>query len=115
MKQEVLGRTNRLLSFDTTQTANKTTRPRINLLLRVFVAAGTRFQSRCLATIGGIQIQTHRLMGGIYEVRLSDGFTCQDIHTMFHDDRFRHSKVDKGDTQTHRQHDDLISLPLFFS
>jgi hypothetical protein len=26
----------------------------------------------------------------------------------------RLSKVDKGDTQTHKQHDDLVSLLLFF-
>jgi hypothetical protein len=34
-------------------------------------------------------------MGGIYEA-------------------FRHSKFDVGDTQTHREQDDLISLLLFF-
>jgi hypothetical protein len=32
------------------------------------VAAVTFLLSRCLATIGGMYIQTHRLMGGIYEV-----------------------------------------------
>jgi hypothetical protein len=35
-KQEVLGRINRLLSFDTTWTAEKTTHPTIVLLLRVY-------------------------------------------------------------------------------
>jgi hypothetical protein len=39
-KQEVLGRTNLLLSFDTTRTAYKMTRP-TTLLLRVFIAAVT--------------------------------------------------------------------------
>jgi hypothetical protein len=34
-KQEVLGRTNRPLFFDTTRTAYKTTRPTVLLLLRV--------------------------------------------------------------------------------
>jgi hypothetical protein len=44
------------------------------LLFRVFAVAGTCFQSRSLATIRGINTQTHRLMGGICEVRRSDGF-----------------------------------------
>jgi hypothetical protein len=35
-KQEVLGRTTRLLSFDTTRTAYKTTSPTVLLLLRVY-------------------------------------------------------------------------------
>jgi hypothetical protein len=39
------------------------------LLLHVFVASGTCLPKRCLATIKGINIQTHRLMGGIYEER----------------------------------------------
>jgi hypothetical protein len=66
--QEVLERTNRLLSFDTTWTAQKTTSPTVLLLLRVFVAAVTFLPIRCLATIGGYTYR-HRLMGGIYEVR----------------------------------------------
>jgi hypothetical protein len=37
-------------------------------LFRVFIAAGTCIPSRCLATIWGINMQTHRLTGGIYEV-----------------------------------------------
>jgi hypothetical protein len=44
----------------------------------------------------GIHIQTHRLMGGIYE-------DVVEMHTKFHKDWFRHSKVDNGeftDTQT---------------
>jgi hypothetical protein len=44
-------------------------------------------------------------MGGIYEVRRSD-----DLHTKFHKDWFSHSKVDRGETQTHRQHGDRLSL-----
>jgi hypothetical protein len=35
-KQEVLGRTNSLLSFDTTWTTQKTTRPTVILLLHVY-------------------------------------------------------------------------------
>jgi hypothetical protein len=37
---------------------------------------------------------------------------CYDIHTKLHKDWFRHSKVDKGDTQTHRQQGDIINLKL---
>jgi hypothetical protein len=37
------------------------------------------------------------------------------IHTEFHKDWFRHSKIEVGlHIQTHRQHGDLISLLLFF-
>jgi hypothetical protein len=50
-KQEVPGRTNRLLSFGTTRTAQKTTPPTILLLLRVFVATGTCLLGRCLTPI----------------------------------------------------------------
>jgi hypothetical protein len=44
----------------------------------------------------GIHIQIHRLMGGIYEVRRSDGLRCHDTHTKFHKDWFRHSNVNGG-------------------
>jgi hypothetical protein len=36
------------------------------------------------------------------------------VHTTFNKDSFRHSKADTGDTQTHRQQGNLISLLLFF-
>jgi hypothetical protein len=51
-RQEVLGRTNGAISFDTTQTSYKTTRPAI-ILLCVFVAALAFLPNRCLATIRG--------------------------------------------------------------
>jgi hypothetical protein len=44
----------------------------------------------------GIHIQTHRLMGGIYEIRRWDGLRCHDIYTKFHKDWLRPSKVDMG-------------------
>jgi hypothetical protein len=56
-------------------------------------------------------------MGGIYEASLCDGLRFHDIHTKFHNDRFRNLKVDKGEfteSQTHRQHGDIISLLVFF-
>jgi hypothetical protein len=39
------------------------------------------------------------------------------IYILFHKDWFRHSKVDRGDTDTyiHTQQGDLISPLLFFS
>jgi hypothetical protein len=63
-----------------------------------------------------IHIQTHRLMGGIYEIFCWDGLRCHDIHTNFHKDWFRHSKADSGTagTPTHRQDTARIGLLLFF-
>jgi hypothetical protein len=65
MKQEVLGRTNRILPFDTM------TRQTIFLLLYVvvFVTTVTFITKMLPSNDKGIHIQTHRLMGGIYEVR----------------------------------------------
>jgi hypothetical protein len=45
---------------------------------------------------------THTLVGGIYEVRHCDGLRCHDIHTKFHKEWLKNSKVDRGgstDTQ----------------
>jgi hypothetical protein len=108
------GRTNRLLSFHMTRTTDETTCPTFFLLLRVFLDARTRLPSRCLV-ISEIYIQTHRLTGGISEVRRSDGLRCYDIHDNFHKDWSRHSEVDKG-RQTHRQRqqDDSIAALNFF-
>jgi hypothetical protein len=71
---------------------------------QLFVAMGTCLPSRCPATTGGIHIKTHRLMGGIYKVRPSDGLKCHDIHTKFHKDWFRHSKFNRG---IHRHTDSM--------
>jgi hypothetical protein len=121
-KREFLPRTNRLLSFDTKQVAQKTTPPTSPLLLCVYVAAGTCLPSRCLAIKRGIHFteplhindrrdtHTDRLMGGIYEVGRWDGHSCHDIHVKFYKDWFRHSEVNRGDTQKHRQDGDGISL-----
>jgi hypothetical protein len=75
---------------------------------------GICFKSLCLAMIGEIHIQTHRLMGGIYEVGRHNGLKCT-IHTKFHKDWFRHSKANVGYWQTHSHHGDNISLLSFFS
>jgi hypothetical protein len=62
----------------------------------------------------GIYIQTHTLRGGIYEVRRRDGLGCDDIHTKFHKYWSSQSKFEREDTQTHRQHGDLMSPLLLF-
>jgi hypothetical protein len=36
-------------------------------------------------------------------------FRCHDIHTNYHKDWFRNSEGDRGDSQTYRQHGDLIN------
>jgi hypothetical protein len=75
------------------------TQPTILLLLHIFVAMVTFFTEPLPSNI---HIQTPRLIGGIYEVHHSDGLGCHDIHTEFHKDWFRHSKIDKGGfTDTH--------------
>jgi hypothetical protein len=38
------------------------------------------------------------------------GSGAHDIHTKLHKDLLRHSKLNKGDSQTKRQHGDRISL-----
>jgi hypothetical protein len=88
------------LSFDMTRSAQKTTCPSIIQLLCVFFAAETCSPSRCLATIGRIHIQTHRLMRRMYEARLWDGLRCHDMHTKFHKYWFRHSNFLGGYTHT---------------
>jgi hypothetical protein len=77
--------------------------PTILLVLHVFIAAEMCLTSHCLAMTGGIHIQIYRLMGGICEVCSWDGLRCHDVHTKFHKDWFRHSKVIRGDSQTHKQ------------
>jgi hypothetical protein len=58
--KEVLGRTNGLLSFDMTLTAYKTTRTILLLLCAYSFPVGKCLQSRFLATIEWIHIQTYR-------------------------------------------------------
>jgi hypothetical protein len=55
-------------------------------------------------------IQTHRIIGGTYEVRRRDALRCHDVHTKFHEDWFRHSKVDWGRGFIDTQHGELIKL-----
>jgi hypothetical protein len=68
----------------------------ISLLLHVYHCSGKVDTEPLPTSERGIQIQTHRLMRGIYEVRCSDGLRCHNIDTEFQKDWFRHSKVDGG-------------------
>jgi hypothetical protein len=54
------------------------------------------------------------LTGGIYDVRRTDGFMWHDNFTRFHEDWYRRSEVNRGNTQAHRQHGDIISPLLVF-
>jgi hypothetical protein len=83
--------TNRRPQRDSDRGIQRHTRPTIRLLLRVFVAVGMCLPNRCLAAIGGIHIQTRRLMGGIYEVRRWDGLSCLGLGSQ---------KLIRGDSQT---------------
>jgi hypothetical protein len=69
--------------------------------------------NRCLATIEGYTYR-HALVRVIYKVRQRGGIKCHGTHIEFKKYWFRHSKVDRGDTQTYRQHGDFINLLLFF-
>jgi hypothetical protein len=81
----------------------------------VFIVAATFPPRRFLATTGSIHIQTHKLIGGIYEAHRWNGFRCHDIHTKCDEVWFKHSNLMGGrNTQTHRQHGDLISRLLFY-
>jgi hypothetical protein len=78
-------------------------------LFYVLVAIAMCLPCRFLATIGGIWVQTHRLMGVIYEVRRWDGLIPSFIKI-----GSGIQNLIGGDTQTHRQDEDCISLVLFF-
>jgi hypothetical protein len=79
-------RTSRLISFDTIRPTYKSTRPIITQSLP--------------RTDRGIHIQTHRLMGGMYEGRRWEGLSCHDVHIKFQKDWFRHSHIHRHkDTQ----------------
>jgi hypothetical protein len=50
-------------------------------------------------------------MRGIYKGAVE--MRLRYLHSKFYKDWFKHSKVGKGHTQTHREHGNLISLLLF--
>jgi hypothetical protein len=66
MKQE--GVLKELIAHDTDLIENDASN-NSSIFACVFVAAVKFLQNRCLATIRGMQIQMHRLTGGICQVR----------------------------------------------
>jgi hypothetical protein len=63
----------------------------------------------------GTGIHTYKLMRGIYEVRRCDGLRCNDIPSFIQiSSGIQNLLVREGDSQTHGQHDDLISIILCF-
>jgi hypothetical protein len=63
-------------------------------------------------------VDRHQYFGGCLHLQdrhCWDGFRCHGIHTNFHKDLIRHSKVYRGRGYTDTQHGDFISLLLFFS
>jgi hypothetical protein len=85
-----------------------------NSIVACIHCRGKVFTDPLPSTDRGIHVQTYRLMGGIYEVCRWNRLRCHDMHTEFHKDWYRHSKVNWGDSQTHRQHGDRISLLSLF-
>jgi hypothetical protein len=67
------------------------------IVASVFVAARTFLPSRSLA------IYTYKHWRAIYEARRWDGLIWNDTHTKFHKGWLRHSDIDKGDKQAHRE------------
>jgi hypothetical protein len=101
--QEILGRNNRLLSFDTTWTA-VATRATV-LLLHVFLVAGTCLRSRCPVTLRGYMC---RQTDGSYSWSTSLIWNQMSwYHTNSHKDRFKNSEVNRREPQTFRH---VISL-----
>jgi hypothetical protein len=71
---------------------------------------GNVFTELLTSNIGG---EGHALMGGIYEVQHWDMLSCHGIHTKFHKDWFRHSKVDREHTHTVKE-SKVTSLAYFY-
>jgi hypothetical protein len=88
---EVLGKINRLLSFDDTDRIENDASDNSSNVSCEFVAAVTFLLSRCLRTY----TYRYRVMWGICEVRRWDGLRCHDIrvHTKFHKDSFKAFKI----------------------
>jgi hypothetical protein len=113
IKQIVLGRTNRLLSFDTTRTEERTTLPAILLFLRVFAAAVMILPSRCLATITRYTYRHTDWWVGFMKnaAQMSSGAII--IIRSFIKNVSSIQKLMGGQTYTHRQPADVIRLLWF--
>jgi hypothetical protein len=76
IKQKVLGRTSILLSSNTTRNAQKKRLSECFYCCLCIRCCGKVFTKPLPSNEKRIHIQTHTLMGGIYEARHSDGFKC---------------------------------------
>jgi hypothetical protein len=69
--------------------------PSFPLLLPMSLAAGT-FTEPLPSNDRRCNTQVHGLVRGIYDVRRSDGIRRHDMISEFHQNCFRHSKIDDG-------------------
>jgi hypothetical protein len=73
-----MGKINNIFSFGITQTDANDASNNYSIVAFIFVA---NVSTKLLPGNGReVHIQTHRLMGGIYELRGWDVLRCQDIH-----------------------------------
>jgi hypothetical protein len=82
-----------LLRYDIDRTVNASNNSSIVACIR---CRGNVFTEPLPSTDMVRHVQTHRLMGGIYELRRSDGCRCHDIHIKFERDWFRDSYGEWG-------------------
>jgi hypothetical protein len=73
----------------------------------VFVTAVTFLQNRCLATTGDTHTDT-QTDGRDFSIGRSNGLRNRDIHTKFHKDWFRYSKVNGGGVGIYRHTDSNV-------
>jgi hypothetical protein len=66
VEQEILGRTKRLLSFDTPRAAYKTTRPAVLLFYVYILCRGNVYTEPLSSNERGLHIYTQGLRGGNY-------------------------------------------------
>jgi hypothetical protein len=110
IREEFLGRTNRLLSLLGQGPHRKRYIQQIFYSYVCIHCNGNVFDEP-LRSKDRSDIHPGRLAGGIYEVRRSDGLRGNDIRTNLQKDRLRRSEFGNGDSQTLRQHEDLINFP----
>jgi hypothetical protein len=61
-----------------------------------FMNIGTGIQAILRSDLRNLRGCNFSIIGGFYYLHLWDELRCHDIHTKFHNDWFRHSKINKG-------------------